>query len=249
MARRPSSFADIRTSPRNQRLLKWLRRKPQPAVVIGETVDGDEKRASVSLTGPTQWSDVLSVVRLCVHFDAVDKDGQVLRSLDLDPDDPELRAESEIEAAQAIARHSAPGSVPLISLDIPRLVDNLARNFREVSSEAAQHTAHGYRDGFSAMTNVVNLCLNMLTRMDERMEQEELRRREEDEVRRQQEAAAAAAGGGGQQGTREQLVAMALQKALGNGAAGAGGLAGLDLGAVMRMVQSIQSAPPEGGES
>lgn len=246
MARSRTSFEDIRTSPRNQRLLKWLRRKPQPVAVVGETVDGDEKRATVSLTGPTQWSDVLSVVRACVHFDAIDKDGAVLRSLDLDPDDPELRAENEIEAAQAIAKHSAPGSVPVISIDIPRLVDNLARNMREVASEAAKQQSSGYRDGFSAMTNVVNLCLNMLTRLDERLESEELRRREEDEVRRQQEAAAAAAGGGQQPNQREQLVAMALQKALGNGAAAAGGLAGLDLGAVMRMVQSIQQAPPEG---
>jgi hypothetical protein len=233
MARSRSTFSDIRVSPRNQRLLKWLRRKPTPSVVVGETEEGEERRAVVSLTGPTIWSDVLSVVRPCVHLDALDKEGQTLRSLDLDPDDPELRAESEIEAATAIAR-SAPGSVPIISVDIPRLVDNLARNMREVASESARQQSSAFRDGFAAMTNVVNLCLNLLQRVDERLAE--------------QEAQADARGAPPEEpqlGQREQLVAMALQKAMGNGIP-AGGLQGLNLQQVLQMVQSLQQQPPEG---
>lgn len=242
MARARGSFGDIRVSPRNQRLLKWLRRKPQPATVVGETVDGDECRATVSLTGPTQWSDVLSVVRKCVHFKALDKDGNTLRALDLDPDDPELRAESELETAERI-QAAQPGSVPIISVDIPRLVDNLARNIREASSEAARQQAGAFRDGFAAMTNVVNLCLNMLSRVDARMQEQE------DEL-----AARAAAGVAPTDSPpvdqRQQLAMMALQRALSGGANGApanGG--GLNMGALMQLMQQWQASQPPEGES
>lgn len=243
MARARGSFGDIRTSPRNQRLLKWLRRKPQPATVVGETVDGDETRATVSATGPTQWSDVLSVVRACVHFKALDKEGNTLRALDLDPDDPELRAESELEAVQRIAA-SQPGSVPIISVDIPRLVDNLARNIREASSEAARQQAGAFRDGFNAMTNVVNLCLNMLARVDARMQEQEDERAALLAAQQQPEP---------QQGPvdqRQQLAMIALQRALGgngNGAPANGG--GMNMASLMQLVQQFQQSQPPEGES
>lgn len=243
MARARGSFGDIRTSPRNQRLLKWLRRKPQPVTVVGETADGEEHRCTVSQTGPTQWSDVLSVVRPCVHFKALDKEGNTLRALDLDADDPELRAESELESAQRIAA-AQPGSVPIISVDIPRLVDNLARNIREASSEAARQQAGAFRDGFTAMTNVVNLCLNMLARVDARMQDQE------DELA----ARAAAQAQGAPEATpgdqRQQLAMMALQRALaggGNGAPANGG--GMNMASLLQLVQQFQQSQPPEGES
>lgn len=242
MARARGSFGDIRTSPRNQRLLKWLRRKPQPVTVVGETVDGEEHRCTVSLTGPTQWSDVLSVVRPCVHFKALDKEGNTLRALDLDTDDPELRAENELEAAQ----RATPGSVPIISVDIPRLVDNLARNIREASSEAARQQAGAFRDGFNAMTNVVNLCLNMLQRVDARMQDQE----EEIAARlaaAQQQPTDATPGD-----QRQQLAMMALQRALaggGNGAPTNGNGGGMNMGALMQLMQQWQASQPPEGES
>jgi hypothetical protein len=234
---RTRGFGDIRTSPRNQRLLKWLRRKPTPHTVVGETVDGEECKAVVSLTGPTIWSDVLSVVRACVHLEARDKDGQTLRALDLDPDDPELRAESELESAKDLARA---GSVPLISIDIPKLVDNLARNMREVASESAKQQAGAFKEGFAAMTSVVNLCLGLLVRVDERMG--ELERNQPDPPAAPEPEPA---------DQRQQLAMMALQKAIGgNGAATNGG--GMNMAQVLQLVQQFQQAQPptpEGEES
>jgi hypothetical protein len=242
MARDRSTFGDINTSPRNRRLLKWLRRKPQPAVVVGETIDGDEKRAVVSLTGPTQWSDVVSVVRSCVHFDALDDKGATLRSLDLDPDDPELRAEVEGERARAQAAPPVPGSVPIISVDIPRLVDNLARNMREVASESARQQAGAFRSGFEAMTSVVNLCLGLLVRLEQRMadvEDENDAARVAAEQQQQQQTS-------GQPTSREQLIQLALQKAM-SGGNGGGPMnqAGL-LQLLAGLQQQMQTAPPEG---
>src|SRR6185369_15797114 len=106
-----------------------------PARLVGETVDGDEIKAAVSAAGPSQWADVVGVLRSCVKVQALDKDDQVLRQLELDPDDPELLAETETEAAvRSIARHGGGGaSIPIISVDIPKLVDNIARNMREVA--------------------------------------------------------------------------------------------------------------------
>ena len=237
MARRAGTFGDIRTSPRNQKLLKWLRRKPVPHTIVGENPDGEERKAVVSLTGPTIWQDVLSVVRDCVHLEARDKEGQTLRALDIDADDPELQAEIELEAIERRAVGVA-GSVPLISVDIPRLVDNLARNMREVAAEAAKQQAGAFKEGFAAMTSVVNLCLGLLMRVDERMANLE------DEARTVPTTAEPP-----QQNQREQLAMMALQRAMGggNGAAPNGG--GLNMAQLLQMVQSMQqNQPPAEGE-
>jgi hypothetical protein len=218
-------------------LLKWLRRKPVPHTIVGETVDGEEHKAVVSLTGPTIWSDVLSVVRACVHLEARDKDGNTLRALDIDADDPELRAEDELE--HAVTRAGAvPGSVPIISVDIPRLVDNIARNIREASNEAARAQAGAFRDGFSAMTNVVNLCLNLLTRVDDRLADAEAAERDRANVPATAEPV----------DERKQLAMMALQKAMGGGnGAPSGG--GMSMQQILQLVQQYQQGqPPAEGE-
>lgn len=225
MARSRGSFGDIRTSPRNQRLLKWLRRKPVPHHIVGETADGEERRAVVSLTGPTVWTDVLSVVRECVHLEAQDKDGNTLRALELEADDPELQAENELEAATRAAKH---GSVPLISVDVPKLVDSIARNMREVAQESAKQQAGAFRDGFSAMTNVVNLCLNLLTRLDERLEN--------------QQQVVVEAPPPTPADPRQQMAMLALQKAMGGGNGAPSG--GFDINSLMRLVQTMQQASP-----
>jgi hypothetical protein len=226
---RSGGFGDIRQSPRNQRLLKWLRRKPTPHTVVGETADGEECRAVVSLTGPTIWSDVLSVVRKCTHLEARDKEGQTLRALDLDLDDPELRAESELEAHRSTAQA---GAVPIISVDIPRLVDNIARNIREASNEAARAQAGAFRDGFSAMTNVVNLCLNLLTRVDDRLAAAEDAERERANVQTTAEPV----------DERKQLAMLALQKAMGGGNGQPG--AGMNMAQILQLVQQFQQNQP-----
>lgn len=228
MARAAHTFGDVRISPRNQRLLKWLRRKPVPHSVIGECADGEERRAIVSATGPATWADVLSVVRPCVHLEALDADGNTLRALDLDSEDPELRAESELERAEQVAR-AVPGSVPIISVDLPRLIDNLARNMREVGSEAARQQAAAHREGFSAMVSVVNLCLGLLVRLEQRMARY-------DDERDQRDGADGSPAP--QLPQRDQLALMAIQRALGSSSNGAAsGAGGLDLGALLRMVQ------------
>lgn len=228
MARARSSFGDIRTSPRNQRLLKWLRRKPVPHTVVGETEDGDEKRAVVSLTGPTIWTDVLSVVRDCVHIEAHDKEGNALRVLELEQDDPELQAENELAAAHRVAKA---GSVPLISVDIPKLVDNLARNMREVAAESAKQQAGAFKEGFAAMTSVVNLCLGLLVRVDDRM------REVEAEAAERAQPIEAAPGD-----ERKQMAMMALQKVMGGGGNGTPA-GGVDMGKLMQLLQTLQQPP------
>lgn len=220
---RSGNFGDIRANPRNQRIMKWLRRKPSPATVIGETADGDEVKAVVNSTGPTTWSDVLSVVRPCVRLEALDERGQALRALELEPDDPELRAE-------AIAS-SMPGSVPIISIDIPRLVDNLARNMREVAAESARQQAGAFKEGFGAMTQVVQLCLGLLVRVDQRMAELE----EQADAQRDEQQPP-------EGNPRNQLAMLALQKAVSGGTNGAGA----DLGALLQMVQHAQQ---QGGDT
>ena len=236
MARPRSTIPDIRTSPRNVRLLRWLKRKPTPARLVGETVDGDEVKAAVSATGPAQWTDLVGVLRSCVKVQALDKDDQVLRQLDLDPDDPELLAETETEAAvRGMARGNA-SSVPIISVDIPRLVDNIARNMREVASESARQQSGAFKEGFQAMVSVVNVCLGLLVRVENRLAEVE------DAAQQQQHDDEPS----GPQ-TREQLAQMALQRALGaNGAAPTNG-GSFNPADLLKLVQSLQQQQPNGG--
>lgn len=228
-------MTDIRTSPRNVRLMRWLKRKPMPARLVGETVDGDEVKAAVSATGPAQWADVVGVLRSCVKVQALDKDDQVLRVLELDPDDPELLAETETEAAvRSIARGGA--AVPIISVDIPRLVDNIARNMREVASESARQQSGAFKEGFSAMVSVVNVCLGLLVRVENRLAEVE-------DAQQQQDAEAEATG----PQTREQLAAMALQRAMGgNGAAPTNG-GSFNPADLLKLVESLKQQQPSGG--
>jgi len=237
MARPRSTIPDIRTSPRNVRLLRWLKRKPMPARLVGETVDGDEVKAAVSATGPAQWTDLVGVLRSCVKVQALDKDDQVLRVLELDPDDPELLAETETEAAvRGMARGGA-ASVPIISVDIPRLVDNIARNMREVASESARQQSGAFKEGFSAMVSVVNVCLGLLVRVENRLAEVE------DQAAQQQQQDESE---GGPQ-TREQLAQMALQRALGgNGAAPTNG-GNFNPADLLKLVQSLQQQQQNGG--
>lgn len=236
MARPRSTMTDIRVSPRNRRLLLWLKRKPMPARLVGETLEGDEVKAAVNQTGPAQWADVVGVLRQCVKVQALDKDDQVLRVLELDPDDPELMAETETEAAvRSVARGAA--SVPIISVDIPRLVDNIARNMREVAAESAKQQSGAFKEGFGAMVSVVNVCLSLLVRVENRLAEVE----DQAAQLQQQEPE-----GGGPQ-TREQLAAMALQRALGGNGAANGG-AKFDPTQLLQMLQSLQQpGQPNGG--
>lgn len=246
MARPRSTMTDIRTSPRNRRILAWLKRKPMPARLVGETEEGDEVKAAVNATGPAQWADVVGVLRACVKIQAFDKDDQVLRVLELDPDDPELRAETELKYATAgqleAFRAGAGASVPIISVDIPRLVDNLARNMREVASESARSQAGAFREGFTAMTSVVNVCLNLLVRFENRLAEIEDQAAEAALAAQQQNAGAEPAS------PRDQLAQAALQRALGsmNGNGNGGGK--FNPADLLQLLQSIQQPQqPSGG--
>lgn len=195
MARPKSELGDIRTSPRSVRVLRWLRRKPVPAKVVGETIDGDEVTVTVTGSTPTQLRDVIGAVRDCVELQALDKEDQLLRRLPLhdEPAEPKPKAEH--------------GAASVLSIDVPKLVDAIARNIREASSEAARQTALAHGAGFTAMTNVVNLALQLLGRLDARLREAEEEARtitttgEEDEPT----------------DTRQALMMQALQQAMGGG--------------------------------
>lgn len=236
MARPRSTMTDIRVSPRNRRLLAWLKRKPMPARLVGETADGDEVKAAVNITGPGTWADLVGVLRNCVRVQALDKDDQVLRVLELDPDDPELLAETETQAAVAALTRGGGASVPIISVDIPRLVDNIARNMREVAGEAARQQSGAFREGFQAMVSVVNVCLGLLVRVENRLAEVEDAAAQQDETTTTP--------------TRDQLAQIALQRALGgngaaNGAAPNG--AAFNPADLLRFVQSMQQQQQPNG--
>lgn len=213
-----AQFASVRESPKGMRLLKWLRRKPQPFKVVGETDDGEEITCALG-TGKTMrpWTDAVRVLIECTKVTALNEAGDTIRVMEFDEEtDPTLIAENE----RAESRGGAPlaGSVPLISLDVPKLVDNIARNIREAVAETAGQQTRAYDAGFKAMVSVVNLALGLLVRLDQRLEV----------VQESADAASHSQQLPPPGDNRDQLVLMALQKAMGGqqqeGASGGGGL-------------------------
>jgi hypothetical protein len=174
--------------------LRFLKRKPLPAKLVGESHDGDD--VTVALTGDSSsaFSDAVTALDNCWTIRALDKDGNTIRKLEMDPQDPELAADAPDQSSSMAARSNT-----IISIDVPKLVDNIARNMREVAAAAASQQSKAFSEGFQAMTSVVNLCLQMLVRVERRLEVAEERT----------ELAAPA------DGNRNQLVMLALQKALG----------------------------------
>lgn len=228
MARPKSELGDIRTSPRTVRILRWLRRKPLPAKVVGETADGDEVVVTVTGSTPTQLRDVIGAVRDCVELEARDKDDNVLRKLPLH-DEPEAKPKAEPH-----------GGAPVLSIDVPRLVDAIARNIREASTEAARQTALAHGAGFTAMTNVVNLALQLLGRLDARL------REAEEEAR-----TITTTGEEDEPDTRQALMMQALQQAMGGNKANGAAFDPTKLGAFLQQLMAQQQQQPQGehGES
>jgi hypothetical protein len=219
-----------------------------PAKVVGETDDGEETSCVVSGASTQELHDVISVVRKCSELKALDKDGNSLRTLTLDPTDPELRAESEAAGLVKLAHQSGNGSVPIISVDLPKLVDNIARNIREASSEAARGSANAHRGGYDAMISVVNVALNLLVGMEGRLNALQDQQHRQQQQQHHSDANDPAA-------QRQNLAMLALQKAMGgntsngaNGSNGSNGGGGFDPMKLMQFMQSLQNAPAPSGD-
>lgn len=183
------------TSARGWRILRFIKRKPLPAKLVGESLDGDDVTVAVTGDNGAALSDAVSALDECWTIRALDKEGNTIRKLEMDPHDPELAAEAPEQPQSMAARSNT-----IISIDVPKLVDNIARNMREVAAASATQQSKAFSDGFAAMTSVVNLCLQMLIRVERKLADAE----EHNSLP-------------GEDG-RSQLAMLALQKALGGGA-------------------------------
>jgi len=229
-----NQHSKVRESPRDWRILRFLKRAPRPAKLVGELDDGEEMTVAVNSkpgnAGAVLWLDAVAALHPCVKITALDKDGAILRVLPLDPNDPELEAEAQREESRAERNTRGRVSVPIISVDVPKLVDNIARNMKEASISGATHQANAFKEGFAAMTSVVNLCLTILMRVDARLEQAEA-------------SAGTVVETPGQPSMRDQMVMMALQKAMGGGPVPAQGIT-LDPNMIASIVAQFQQQTP-----
>jgi hypothetical protein len=239
VARPRSEMGDVRTSARNVRILRWLRRSPPLAKVVGNTDEDDEVICVVAGTKTQELHDVISVVRDCVDLRGLDDKGNELRRLKLDANDPELRAEREVAAAVST---SSQNSVPIISVDVPKLVDSIARNIREAVSEATRNNSSAHRGGFDAMVAVMNIALNLLVGIEQRYANAE-------QALAERAAQAGAGAGGDDQDPKRKLAMAALERAM-SGSNGGGGSGGFDPVKLMAFMQTMQNAggeaPPDG---
>lgn len=230
-----SQYSKLKQSPRDWRVLRFIRRTPVPEKLVGETEDGDTVNVAVAAEGSHRFADATAAIRNCVQIQAFDGRGNVLRSVELDPEDPELKAADELELARK-GTPGAPGSVSLISIDVPKLVDNIAGNMQRVAESAASQQATAFREGFQAMVSVVNLCLSLLVRTEERLQLEQEKERDDE----------------GATPSREQLAMLALQQAMNGAPKPTNGAATMDpamlaqLGALFQHLQNGASSGDAG---
>jgi hypothetical protein len=172
------SIPKVYDTPKGMRIYSWLRRQPPLAKVVG--FDEADQEITVSLeresgSGSPKWKDAIGALYECVRMRGLNKAGEVVRTLSLDPDaDPELASNVDTHIASNVAKREAreTGST-LIAVDVPKLVESIAKNMQEVARFAAEQNSAAFSKGFEAMTDVVQLCIGMLQRVDARLEQAE----------------------------------------------------------------------------
>jgi hypothetical protein len=217
-------------TPRGHKILRFVRRKPIPHKIVGETLAGEEVKVVVSGDSAAGLADTVEAVNDCTSLKAVDREGNLIRKLELGPNE-----ELEDDEQEATSKQR-PGTV--ISIDVCRLVDNIAKNFREVATASANQQASAFKEGFAAMTSVVNLCLTMLLRADTRLEEVEEK---------------ALVNAEGKESPKDALVRMAMQRAMGGhpGAVPPNGGNGAGMPVPPEMIRAIMSqltTPSEGDE-
>lgn len=175
-------------TPRGRKIYTFLRKDPKAAKV--RAFNEDREPWLVLVTTP---KEVCAAVIDADRLEALDASGTTLRVLDISEDEPD---------------QATPRSSDLLAVDVPRLIDNIGRNMRELVAESSKMQSQAYKSGFDAMTDVVKLCIDMLQRVDQRLEEAELR---EPQVVVQQDEAPAGAD------ERNELAKLAIMRALGQG--------------------------------
>lgn len=235
-------------SPRAKKIIQWLRKSPVPEKLLATDGEGEECTVVVKRgEHPIHWKDVTGAVLHCETLRAIDEHGQILRTLELDPDDPRLTVEDQTR--QARAELATPGREPIISVDVPMLVRSIAEAMKDVAKTAAIQQAEAHASGMNAMVQVVNLCLGVMQRIDERLEDRE-ERTEELLAAREMKLLETTA----EPSTRDQLLQAAMAKVFqGEGAGTNGASTGVDAAKVAQLTQLFHSfakqatqQPPEG---
>lgn len=187
MPQRMAAKWAVMSDPRGRKIVAWLRRLPIPAHVTAVDGDGEEIRVAVS-DGKVKvrWTDIVDALEGATVIKAHDEHGGVLRQLRFDVSiEPALAQQEELQRQKLESRENAvPGREPILSIDVPRLVESIASNMQRASAAAAQQQSEAFSAGFKAMTDVVGLCVNMLTRVERRLDEErEAREEAEDDAR------------------------------------------------------------------
>lgn len=160
-------------SLRARKIVAWLRRVPVPHQIRCEHDAKEDKTIQViPEQGKPKWTDICEAALAYDHLVGLDKNGNVLRELPLDPDDPDIRKQAVIDTQvkESKAAAALPGREPIISIDVPKLVEAIASNMKDVAKESAAMQANAFKGGFDAMVSVVNLCIGLLNRVDRRLE-------------------------------------------------------------------------------
>jgi len=156
------------TSPASIRA--WLRRSPQPASLLIETEEGDEKRIRISDDARNRWKSAVESVHAAgaVKVQALDEEGTILRAIRLeseeaqeDPHEAMQRQADEYEKRLSKERRDN-------AMMLDRYGDRLNEAFERGSQSAGQgleelkDCVRILTENFvTAITNIHNLAVNL----------------------------------------------------------------------------------------
>lgn len=138
----------------------WLRRKPKPNRVRATCEDGPDRVVAINArTGASFWNDTIDTLASLrvVRVEALDAEGNVLRSRDVSPDDDQEEEQEEEQEQEAPA--------PLAAK--PTTTDATLIQFAKLLSEAYRNGADAQRASSEvAFTRLVELTNVAFQRLD-----------------------------------------------------------------------------------
>lgn len=152
----------------------WLRRKPKPNRVRATCEDGPDRTVAINArTGASFWNDTIATLASLrvVRVEALDAEGNVLRSRDVDPDDGADGEEPEEQEEPELPPAAKPTTTDATLIQFAKLLSEAYRN----GADAQRASSEVAFTRLVELTNVAFQRLDALERAYSRSFNERLR--------------------------------------------------------------------------
>jgi hypothetical protein len=134
---------------------RWLSRQPIPVTIKGEEPDGSERVVELNTHGRYRYSDAASALDGCVRLTACNKDGRVLRVLNLEPEGGEAELSEQKEEKRKASELKE--FRLMLATTIPEMVVQVLNASMQLGQAFAAAAIGGNQTAMQALASVVQL--------------------------------------------------------------------------------------------